>query len=340
MALSNLTIIIPEADMATENAWFKANIDKEGGEFTFTNVFTLDALNYSIASGAFDEELSALIDSHFTNVYEGDLTIDGTDVYSGETLIANTLFADPDYYVDEDGSLFLTEQGDTYYVHTPIIQTGESDVLILDDVDDTIKRAVQGTVPVTKGDDGDKGIPGEKGETGDTGLTGDKGATGDKGEIGIKGDTGDTGPIGDKGLTGDKGVTGEKGYTGLKGPAGHDSEVKGATGDQGAQGETGVKGEDGDKGLTGEQGTVGPDGDQGLKGADGVKGQTGDTGIPGLKGATGDKGADGDRGLTGESGTPGSNGVAGDDGVGMPAGGTTGQILTKKSNTNYDTEWR
>lgn len=32
-------------------------------------------------------------------------------------------------------------------------------------------------------------------------------------------------------------------------------------------------------------------------------------------------------------------GPAGANGVGVPAGGTTGQILAKNSNTDYDTEW-
>ncbi len=32
-------------------------------------------------------------------------------------------------------------------------------------------------------------------------------------------------------------------------------------------------------------------------------------------------------------------GIAGTNGVGVPAGGTTGQVLAKNSNTNYDTEW-
>ena len=35
----------------------------------------------------------------------------------------------------------------------------------------------------------------------------------------------------------------------------------------------------------------------------------------------------------------GTNGTDGTDGVGVPAGGTTGQVLKKKSNTDYDTEW-
>ena len=39
------------------------------------------------------------------------------------------------------------------------------------------------------------------------------------------------------------------------------------------------------------------------------------------------------------SGIDGIDGDDGDDGVGVPAGGTTGQVLKKKSNTDYDTEW-
>lgn len=48
------------------------------------------------------------------------------------------------------------------------------------------------------------------------------------------------------------------------------------------------------------------------------------------------KGAKGDTGATGANGT---NGADGADGVGVPALGTTGQVLAKKSNTDYDTEW-
>lgn len=38
-------------------------------------------------------------------------------------------------------------------------------------------------------------------------------------------------------------------------------------------------------------------------------------------------------------GPQGIQGPAGQDGVGIPAGGTTGQVLAKKSGTDYDTEW-
>lgn len=43
--------------------------------------------------------------------------------------------------------------------------------------------------------------------------------------------------------------------------------------------------------------------------------------------------------LKGEKGDNGINGVDGQDGLGVPTGGTTGQVLAKKSNSNNDTEW-
>lgn len=40
-----------------------------------------------------------------------------------------------------------------------------------------------------------------------------------------------------------------------------------------------------------------------------------------------------------QSGQDGADGVDGQDGVGVPVGGTTGQVLAKASNTDYDTQW-
>ena len=51
------------------------------------------------------------------------------------------------------------------------------------------------------------------------------------------------------------------------------------------------------------------------------------------------KGEKGDTGEQGEAGTSGQQGEKGDPGIGIPVGGTTGQVLKKKSNTDYDTEW-
>ena len=63
-------------------------------------------------------------------------------------------------------------------------------------------------------------------------------------------------------------------------------------------------------------------------------------GIPqGAKGEDGQPGADGKDGKDGKDGADGAPGADGKDGEGVPAGGTTGQVLAKKSGTDYDTEW-
>lgn len=49
--------------------------------------------------------------------------------------------------------------------------------------------------------------------------------------------------------------------------------------------------------------------------------------IVGVQGSKGDKG---------DTGAAGTNGI---DGLGVPAGGLTGQVLKKKSNSDNDTEW-
>lgn len=59
----------------------------------------------------------------------------------------------------------------------------------------------------------------------------------------------------------------------------------------------------------------------------------------GKRGLTGSAGADGAQGIQGDPGPQGDPGVDGTDGVGVPIGGTTGQVLAKNSNTNFDTEW-
>lgn len=43
--------------------------------------------------------------------------------------------------------------------------------------------------------------------------------------------------------------------------------------------------------------------------------------------------------LKGEKGQKGGNGLKGEKGEGIPTGGTTGQFLKKKSNTDYEYEW-
>ena len=61
--------------------------------------------------------------------------------------------------------------------------------------------------------------------------------------------------------------------------------------------------------------------------------------IKGAKGDTGAAGAKGDTGAAGAKGDTGAAGAKGDTGAGVPTGGTTGQVLAKNSNTNYDTHW-
>jgi hypothetical protein len=57
---------------------------------------------------------------------------------------------------------------------------------------------------------------------------------------------------------------------------------------------------------------------------------------PEFVGATGPQGEQGLQGIQGEQGLPGEDGA---DGVGIPVGGTTGQVLAKASATDYDTAW-
>lgn len=58
--------------------------------------------------------------------------------------------------------------------------------------------------------------------------------------------------------------------------------------------------------------------------------------ITGVTETTGETGPQGEQGATGQQGPQGETGAAG---VGVPSGGTTGQVLKKASNANYDTEW-
>lgn len=45
------------------------------------------------------------------------------------------------------------------------------------------------------------------------------------------------------------------------------------------------------------------------------------------------------KGEPGKDGRNGTDGKDGKDGVGVPSGGTAGQVLAKKSDDDYDTEW-
>lgn len=106
----------------------------------------------------------------------------------------------------------------------------------------------------------------------------------------------------------------------------------GRDGNIGLQGPKGNRGEKGEHGTQGLQGAVGPKGEQGKTGP---IGPTGLTGSQGESGPQGERGPKGERGLQGQSGV----GFRGLPGQGVAAGGTTGQVLKKSSNDDYDTEW-
>jgi len=59
----------------------------------------------------------------------------------------------------------------------------------------------------------------------------------------------------------------------------------------------------------------------------------------GIKGPRGADGPQGPAGATGQQGPAGSDGAPGPDGVGVPAGGSTGQVLSKIDATDYNTAW-
>lgn len=158
------------------------------------------------------------------------------------------------------------------------------------------------------------GLRGEKGDKGDTGEQGPVGATGAQGATGPAGPAGPEGPQGPQGTHGPQGLQGIQGEVGPQGPQG----IQGLTGPEGPQGPIGLTGPAGPKGDTGAQGEPGPTGPQGPQGIQGIQGPAGPTGPDGPTGDTGPQGP---------------------AGVGVPIGGTTGQVLAKTSNADYATGW-
>jgi hypothetical protein len=98
--------------------------------------------------------------------------------------------------------------------------------------------------------------------------------------------------------------------------------------------------------ITGPAGADGADGIDGIDGASAyeVAVANGFVGteaawLESLIGPQGETGATGATGPQGPAGADGVDGVDGTDGVGVPAGGTTGQVLAKSSDTDYATAW-
>ena len=153
------------------------------------------------------------------------------------------------------------------------------------------------------------------------------------------------------------------GYTGDQGPAGQD----GADGQDGQDGAaatiavgtvtTGLPTDPASVTNTGTSASavfdfVIPKGDKGDTGATGADGADGTDGADGVSPAVTISAITGGHNVTitdadhpaGQSfnvmdGIDGTDGQDGQNGVGVPSGGTAGQVLTKSSSTDYDTEW-
>ncbi len=204
-----------------------------------------------------------------------------------------------------------------------------------------------------QGEVGPQGIQGEAGPTGPmgpmgmTGAAGPQGPQGEMGPQGIQGEVGSAGPIGPMGMTGavgPQGPQGEMGPQGIQGEAGPTGPM-GPMGMTGAVGPQGPQGEMGPQGIQGEAGPTGPMGPMGMTGAVGPQGPQGDVGPAGPMGMTGATGATGPQGPIGLTGAPGPLGAMGPqgtqglDGIGVPAGGSAGQVLAKVDGSNYNTHW-
>lgn len=139
---------------------------------------------------------------------------------------------------------------------------------------------------------------------------------------GSKGDQGDTGP---KGPQGDPGIQGEKGDPGNDGADGVSPIVATQTISNGTR--VTITDANGEKTFDVLNGAEGPQGEQGIQGPQGPKGDTGDTGP---------KGDTGDTGPQGPVGPQGNPGTQGEPGIGIPEGGTPGQVIVK---TETGTAW-
>ena len=188
-----------------------------------------------------------------------------------------------------------------------------------------------------------KGEKGEPGAKGDKGEPGKDGKNGEKGEPGPKGDQGDTGPQGQPGQPGQPGPQGPQGQTGPAGADGRTIELQkgtlyiqwrytGETAWQNLIAYTDLKGEKGDAGQPGPQGQQGI---QGQQGATGAKGQDGTNATINVTNST--QPCSPNMTVTGNGTSQLGLTFAGST---VPAGGTVGQILSKKSAANCDMEWK
>ena len=248
-----------------------------------------------------------------------------------------------------------------------VVQTSAGAVVTITDANGTTEAYLY---------NGQDGAEGPQGPKGDTGATGPQGPKGDTGETGATGPQGPVGPQGPQGIPG----TGEDGvgisditfdHTDVDGNNVYlvtlsNNQTYTFTANRGPKGDTGATGPQGPTGATGPQGPAGNDGTNGTDGNDGfspiatvtqntggctisitdVNGTTtatlsdGATGATGPQGPQGEQGIQGVQGPQGDTGATGATGPQGPAGPGVPDGGSTGQVLVKRSWADYDTEWQ
>jgi hypothetical protein len=188
-----------------------------------------------------------------------------------------------------------------------------------------------GTQTIIEGIKGEKGDQGIKGDQGSPGIQGIQGVAGAKGAQGIQGVKGDQGEKGDPGADGNSFVV--KGlyptYADLL--VAHPSGVAGDAYMVGTSADNIIYLWNADTSQWTNVGSLqGPAGPQGIQGDVGPQGEQGVQGIQGSQGI---------QGIQGERGEKGEQGVQGQAGEGVPIGGNLGDVLVKKTNTSYDTEW-
>ncbi len=216
-------------------------------------------------------------------------------------------------------------------------------------------QGIQGPVG-PQGDKGDRGDVGPQGEKGDPGIDGKNGTSVDI-QDGIYREPGSSQPLPDlppfeeteegQGFVVDDdehpdtldlyfhsvgGTTWSiiNNWGGVPGP-------QGPQGERGQTGPTGPRGDQGPRGYQGIQGVEGPVGPQGDKGDRGDTGSQGPQGEVGPKGDPGPQGPEGPEGPQGPQGLEGPEGPQGIQGIGVPSGGTAGQLIVR---TDTSTEWK
>lgn len=224
------------------------------------------------------------------------------------------------------------------------------------------------------GKPGKDGLPGKDGKDGVPGRDLLFNNLSESEKASLKGADGRPGPAGRNGKDGEPGKDGKpftydmftlQQLAALVGPPGANGKdgFNGVDGKDGKDGTNGTNGKDGTNGTNGTNGRDGIDGKSAyelakeynsnvgtilewlasLKGADGKNGTNGRDGINGINGRNGVDGRDGIDGksLTWSDLTEAEkHSLKGENGAGVKTGGTKGQVLTKASNTDFDTYWQ